>query len=179
MDRGKSKRGVVIVVAVVIVIIAGMLLYGGLINQPHLQAPTTNQVDSATGNSYNQTSTSHSTSTGSHGISGTGASSADSATYSSASGSTIDIYEFEFSNTTAAKSDYNTYISFNVAGFFSSSTNLTYKGFTYTSINLLVDSVAISFSGKFLVFVLCTGLSVHTTSAVLNVTIDSMTSFSI
>ncbi|MGC8506266.1 MAG: hypothetical protein ACP5NK_06135 [Thermoplasmata archaeon] len=179
MAGRKGRKGIVAVIIVVVIIVAGILLYGGVINSPHLQTPSASQVDSATGNSYNQTSTSHSTSTSSSGVSSTGASSGDSATYTSSSGSTIYIYEFEFSNNTAAKNDYNAYVSVNLGGIFSGTVNLTYKGFTYTVLNLLFSSVAISFSGKFLVFVMGTGLSTHTTSAVLNVTIDSMTSFSI
>jgi len=179
MAGSKGKKRLFLVVAVVIIVVAGLLVYGGLINQPHLQTPTTSQIDSATGNSYNQTSTSHSTSTGSDSPSSSGASSADSATYSSGSGSTIYIYEFEFANNTAPKNDYNSYVSVNLGGVFSGSVNLTYKGFTYTVLDLIFTSVAISFSGKFLVFILCTGLSAHTVSAILNVAVNSMTSFSI
>jgi hypothetical protein len=175
MDENKSKKKLFVVIAVVIVIVAGLLLYGGFINQPHLQTPTVSQIDSATGNSYNQTSTSHSINSSFP----PGVSSADSANYSSGSGSTIDIIELEFSNNTAAKLEYNSFVSSNLSGLPSFSVNLTYKSFTYTVLGISSYTYAISFSGKFFVFIICTGLSTNTASAVLKVTVNSMTSFSI
>ena len=169
----KKKVGVVpLVIIVVIIVIAAVLVYGFVINQPHFGFPTASQMNSDTGKSYSQGNTTQTSSNSSL----SSAVSVEGTNYHS-SLSLIAILEAEFSNTSGAT---HAYVSFRGDGVFTSVTaNVSYKSFTYSTVNMGLSEVTVGVDGKYVFVITSVGLTSSQQSLVAQTVIDSMTSFSI
>ena len=179
-----SKKSTIIIVGVVVVVIilTSVMVYGFVVNQPHFGFPSKNQVNSQTGQKFNNTSTSKANISSNSTFNFTGIVQSEYMTYSNGTnGSYVSVLEFHFSSSSYAVKSYSTVLitvkAFSVFG--NTVVNSTRGSFQYSSFSTLGTTILFAHSGSYAVFLLAYGVPSSGAQATFNTTLSSMTSFNI